>query len=134
MKKKYYQESAAAVIIIGKGMRVDAELISGKGTVRIEGEYFGEIKIEGDLIIEKSGQVYGNVSTGSAYISGSIAGNIRCADLLHIKTTGTLKGDIECAAVLMDEGAVFIGYSRMKEIAPEPDPLGIQDIIDDDRP
>ena len=130
MKKKYTGESAS--VIIGKGMRINAELISGKGIVRIDGEYFGDIKIEGELILEKSGSICGNIFVNSAYISGVIAGNITCVDLLHIKTTGKVKGDIESGAVMMDEGALFIGRSKMIDQTPEPDPLGIQDIIDDD--
>ena len=130
MKKKYTEEPA--YVIIGKGMRVNAELISGKGIVRIEGEYFGDIETEGAFILEKSGQVCGNITVNSAYIAGSIAGNISCFDLLHIKTTGKVKGDIECDAILMDEGALFIGYSKMNERPPEADSLGIQDVIEDD--
>ena len=130
MKKKYIRDAAS--VIIGKGMRIDAELISGKGAVRIEGEYYGDIRTEGELTVLKSGCIYGNITVDAAYISGNVTGNITCAELLHIKTTGKLKGDIESEAVLMDEGALFIGRSLMKERAPEPDPLGIQDLIDDD--
>ena len=130
MKKRYTSESAA--VIIGKGMKIHGELISGKGIVRIDGEYLGDIKIDGELMLEKSGHIRGNVTANSAYISGSITGNISCSHLLHIKTTGKLRGDIECDAVLMDEGALFIGCSLMNERAQEPDPLGIQDVIEDE--
>ena len=111
--------------IIGKGMRIEAKLISGNGTVRIEGEYFGEIYLDGELLLEESGYLNGNVNVKIAYISGTVSGNIKCSDLLHITSTGKITGDIECEAVLMDEGAIFIGYSNMTEPAPEPDPLGI---------
>ena len=129
MKKKYTENASA---VIGKGIRIDAELLGGNGIVRIEGEYYGNIKIDGELIVEKAGQIYGNIITGSAYISGSIIGNIKCADLLHIKTTGKIKGDLECEAILMDEGALFMGYSKMNERELVSDPLGMQDIIDED--
>ena len=130
MKKKYIREAAS--IVIGKGMKIDAGLISGKGVIRVEGEYFGDIKTEGDLILLKSGYICGNISASSAYISGSITGNVACSDLLHIKTTGKVKGDVESEAILMDEGALFIGRSLMNERVSEPDPLGIQELIEDD--
>lgn len=123
MKKKYIEESA--VTVIGKGMRIKAELLSGKGTVRIEGEYNGDINIDGELVVEQSAQISGNISANISNISGSVKGDVICSELLHIKTTGKIKGDISCDAILMDEGAVFIGYSNMSERAPEPDPLGI---------
>ena len=125
MKSKKRTDNTATVL--GKGMRIDAKLLSGKGTVRIEGEYYGDINIEGELVLEKSGHITGNASADMAYISGSVAGDIKCTDLLHIKTTGRIRGDIECDAVLMDEGAVFIGYSKMREQPQEPDPLGIME-------
>ena len=122
MKKRIEEP---AVTLIGKGMSVKADLMSGKGIIKIEGEYHGDINIDGELIIAESGNINGSVSVNIAYISGSITGDIICSDLLHIKTTGRIKGDIACGAVLMDEGAVFIGYSNMPEPAREPDPLGI---------
>jgi len=128
MKKKYTDNASA---VIGKGIRIDAGLLIGKGVVRVEGEYYGDIKIDGELIVEKAGQIHGNILTGSAYISGSIIGNIKCTDLLHIRTTGAVKGDLECDAILMDEGALFMGYSKMNERI-ESDPLGIEDMLDDD--
>ena len=129
MRKKHSENVPS---LISKGIRLEAELLSGKGTVRIEGEYFGDIMIDGELMLEQSGHVCGNVIAKAAYISGSISGNINCSELLHIKTNGKVKGDIECQAVLMDEGAVFIGYSKMFEQAPEPaDLLGVQTMIEE---
>jgi len=114
-----------AVTLIAQGTRIEANLLSGNGIVRIEGEYYGEIYIDGELILEKSGHVNGNINVKTAYISGSVTGNIKCSDLLHIMSTGKINGDIECEAVLMDEGAVFIGYSKMVE--KDLDPLGLDE-------
>jgi cytoskeletal protein CcmA (bactofilin family) len=122
-KNKFMEEMAATVI--GKGIRIDGKLLSGQGIVRIEGEYYGDINIDGELILEKSGQIFGNISVNIAHVSGSITGDVICSDILHIKTTGRIKGDIACEAILMDEGAVFIGYCNMNERIPESDPLGI---------
>ena len=118
------------VTVISKGMKIAADLLSGDGIVRIEGEYHGEIYMDGELFVEKSGYVNGNINVRIAYISGSVTGNIKCSDLLHVTSTGKINGDIECEAILMDEGAVFIGYSRMSEKMngkmneKNPDPLG----------
>jgi cytoskeletal protein CcmA (bactofilin family) len=125
MKSRKYIEEPA-VTLIGKGMQVNADLLGGTGNVRIEGEYHGDINIDGELTVERSGHIKGHISATVANISGSITGDIICSDLLHIKTTGKIKGDIACDAILMDEGALFIGRCTMNEIEPEPDPLGIE--------
>ena len=120
---------AYSTTTIGKGMRMEAKLISGSGTIRIEGEYFGEIHIDGELVLEKSGHINGNVNVKIAYISGTVFGNVKCSEFLHITPTGKINGDIECEAILMDEGAVFIGYSRMTERRVNPsDPLGLDEL------
>ena len=118
------------VTTIGQGMRMDAKLISGAGVVRIEGEYCGEIYIDGELILEKSGHINGGVNVKIAYVSGTITGNVKCSDLLHVTSTGKIAGDIECAAILMDEGALFTGYSKMTErrVTDPADLLGLDEL------
>ena len=101
------------ITVIGKGMKIESNLLSGNGIVRIAGEYYGEIFMDGELVLEKPGYINGNINVKIAYISGCVEGNIKCSDLLHITSTGKIAGDIECEAVLMDEGAVFTGYSKM---------------------
>ena len=122
---KKFDEETEFTTIIGKGMRIESSLLSGSGIVKIEGEYYGDVYVDGELILEKSGYINGNINTKIADISGSVTGNIKCADLLHITSTGKITGDIECEAVLMDEGAIFIGYSKM--IDKDPDPLGLDE-------
>jgi cytoskeletal protein CcmA (bactofilin family) len=116
--------------LISREVRIDAKLLSGSGILRVEGEYHGEVYIDGDLILEKSGYINGNVNVKAAYIYGAITGNVKCSDLLHITATGKLTGDIECEAILMDEGAVFMGHCKMneRESDPESDLLGIENM------
>ena len=117
---KYNDEIVS--LILGKGMKIEAKLISGTGVVKIDGEYYGEIYVDGDLILGKTGYINGNINVKIAYISGSVVGNVKCADLLHITSTGKINGDIECEAILIDEGGLFTGYSKMHDR--NPDPLG----------
>ena len=108
---------ATDITIIAENTRIDDAVMNTKGTVKIEGEYNGNINIEGELIVGASGYICGHVNSSSADIYGNITGNVVCSDWLHIKATGIIKGDITCDAILMDEGAVFIGYSNMKDRA-----------------
>ena len=114
ISKKNIDETTTATVI-SKNMRIEAKLISGSGILRVEGEYNGEVYIDGDLILENSGYINGNINVKTAYIYGRVTGNVNCSDLLHITSTGKISGDIECEAILMDEGALFAGQCRMKE-------------------
>jgi len=101
--------------LLGQGMRMDATTLVGKGIVQIEGEFNGEVDIDGSLVLTNSGHINGNTRVKVAYISGNITGNIFCSELLHVMATGKIKGDIECDAILMDEGAIFNGNCKMNE-------------------
>ena len=119
MKSKKYNNDITATVI-GKGIRLESALLSGQGIIRIDGEYCGDISVDGELMLEQSGNINGNIDVKIAYISGTVTGNVKCSDLLHIMSTGKITGDIECEAMLVDEGAVFIGYSKMNDRKPEP--------------
>ena len=118
MKSKLNKKDAtdeADITVIAESTRIDDAVMNTKGIVKIEGEYHGNISVDGQLIVGESGYISGHVNASSVDIYGSITGNVVCSDWLHIKATGTIKGDITCNAILMDEGAVFIGYSNMKD-------------------
>jgi len=118
VSKNIEPEKPAAMEIntlLGQGMRMEATVLVGKGIVQIEGEFHGEVNIEGSLVLTNTGNIYGNTKVNVAYISGNITGNIYCSELLHIMATGKIKGDIECDAILMDEGAIFNGTCKMND-------------------
>ena len=83
------------------------------GTVRIDGEFTGEIKSEGTLILGKEAQVRGNINVAQLILSGSIDGEI----VVHKKTTmhktAQLTGNISTPVLMMEEGAVLQGKVQM---------------------
>lgn len=91
--------------------------IKAEGTVRINGNVTGEIIVTGNVIIGDSSTINGNITAGSAYISGIIHGNISTNDQLHLTPSSKIFGDIVVKNVIIDEGAVFNG--RCKAITNE---------------
>ena len=130
--KKHVPDSsnAADITVIAENTRIDDAVMNAKGTVKIDGEYHGDINVDGELIVGATGYICGHVNASSADIYGNITGNVVCGDWLHIKATGIIKGDITCDAILVDEGAVFIGYSNMKDRASAESIDSIDDMID----
>jgi cytoskeletal protein CcmA (bactofilin family) len=110
--------------VLGEGVKLKAATMTGTGYVCIKGEYCGDIVLDGELEIMKTGKVTGNIQATCVFISGSVEGNIICTDLLHIRDGGKITGDIDCVAVLMDEGSYFVGYSKMKDR----DPIGLNEL------
>ncbi|HIJ60678.1 MAG TPA: polymer-forming cytoskeletal protein [Nitrospirae bacterium] len=87
--------------------------ISTEGTCRIDGKFHGNIKADW-VIIGEMGSVKGNVSSRGVIIGGMIEGNIKADEIVEIKTTGKLTGDIHTKKLSVAEGGIFEGRSQIK--------------------
>lgn len=98
--------------LIGKDTLFEG-MIKATGTVRIDGEYKGEIKTKGDLVIGESGKVEANIDARNVLIGGTIKGNINANGKVDIAPTGKLFGDMRVKNLLIEVGAIFKGNCTM---------------------
>ena len=61
---------------------------------RVDGNFEGSIETNGKVVIGKNGRIEGTVVCSSADIEGAINGTIHVKDLLSIRSTGEVKGDV----------------------------------------
>jgi cytoskeletal protein CcmA (bactofilin family) len=87
--------------------------IIGKSDVRVAGVVNGSISIDGELIIEKSGHIEGEIKTKSAVIAGSIKGNIDCSEKMILESSPQFVGNIKTKQLIIQEGAMFQGNCQM---------------------
>lgn len=88
--------------------------VSASGSVRIDGEVKGDVKITGSLILGKSGKIEGNITADNAFLAGHVSGNVDASKgRVEISNTGKLIGDITAHSLVIDENAVFQGKSTM---------------------
>lgn len=87
--------------------------ISGKSDVRVAGTVNGSINIEGELIIERSGFVEGEIKSTNAVVAGSVKGNIECTEKLILENTSKFVGNIKTKHLIIQEGAIFQGNCQM---------------------
>ncbi|ABZ83644.1 conserved hypothetical protein [Heliomicrobium modesticaldum Ice1] len=97
--------------VIGKESLFTGTL-KATGTVRIDGQFSGEIVGKSDVIIGETGRVEATVEGRNIIIAGTVHGNIDASGRLEIATTGRLYGDLTASSLIIDEGAVFHGSSR----------------------
>lgn len=93
--------------------------IESEGSVKVLGRVEGDIKASGDVYIEPTSTINGNIYGSNVYISGTIHGNVLSKGLLHLTSQARLLGDIEVNSIVTDEGAIFQGTCRMIEINQE---------------
>lgn len=105
----------ASINLIGNGTNITGN-INSNGDMRIDGTLKGNISISGKLVIGASGNIEGNISCQNADVSGEIHGKINVKELLILKATAKLLGDFVTERIVIENGALFTGYSSMGNI------------------
>jgi cytoskeletal protein CcmA (bactofilin family) len=98
--------------LLGTGTSVKGE-IQSDGDFRIDGSLNGAIHCKGKLVIGATGLVEGEIICGNIDISGQVEGQVVVSELLSLKSTAKLKGDISTAKLSIEPGAVFTGTCKM---------------------
>lgn len=97
------------ITFIQKGTRIEGHIESA-GKVHISGSLTGNINAKEHSVIHIGGIVRGNIISQRAEISGELQGDIRVTDLLHLKSTAQILGNIYAKYLTTEEGAQVNGY------------------------
>ena len=100
---------------LGKNTEFDGRL-SFSGTVRIDGHFKGEIRSDWTLIVGDDAVIESEVQVSHLVVCGEVRGNLFAAEKIEIHPPGKVFGHIQAPAVVIDEGVVFEGNCRRKEI------------------
>ncbi len=106
------KEKNDAINSISSGSKLEGDLTS-TGDVRIDGLLQGSLKTDGKLVLGENGTVDGEVNCKSAMIAGEIKGSIQAAELLTLKTTAKISGEIVANKLAIEPGALFSGTCSM---------------------
>jgi len=112
--------------IIAQGCKFDGK-VEVRGTLRIEGEFKGDICAPESLVIGKTGVVRANCKVKNAIIGGQLFGNIVAENKIELQSGSHVEGDIKTKRLVIDEGVFFEGNCAMgsgerKTPAPPPPP------------
>ncbi len=90
-------------------------VLKAEGSIRIDGAFEGEIETAANVIIGRTGKVLANIKARNVLVAGRVKGDINALESLEILKDGGVKGDIEAGTLLLEEGAIFHGQSRMRK-------------------
>ena len=89
--------------------------LGGKGGVRIEGSFEGEIALRGMLVVGETGRVIcDELHANTVIVAGAVRGNIT-SEKLEIRSTGRVWGNVTTMNFSTEEGAFLRGQVTMKE-------------------
>lgn len=109
---------SGTVNIIGAGTSIEGDVVSS-GDIRIDGSLKGTLKTRGKLVVGPSGTIEGEVICQNADISGNIRGKVNVAELLSLKSTGKVNGEISTGKLAIEPGADFSGSCSMGGVVKE---------------
>ncbi len=88
-----------------------------ESNLRIDGEVKGNVTVAAKIVIGKSGRIDGNLTCNSADIEGNVEGFIKVDDLLSLRSSANIQGEITTAKLQVEEGANFSGNCTMSNAA-----------------
>lgn len=100
--------------LIGVGASFRGTLMV-QGTLRIEGEFEGDILNCERIEVAEHGVMRSDVEVKSAIIHGRVHGNVRALGVIEMKAGSRVEGDVTAASVVMEPGVFFTGRCTMLE-------------------
>lgn len=101
-----------SINIIRGGTEINGD-INCQGDIRIDGKLVGNLNSDGKVVVGENGVVEGNIRCANATISGGVKVNIIVNELLTLKSTANLVGEINTNKLQIEPGANFSGSCKM---------------------
>lgn len=115
MAKYNEPDNSTTINLISSGTDITGDIISG-GDIRIDGSVTGTLNTKGKVVIGPTGKIKGEVTCRNSEISGVIEGRISVSQLLNLKASCRIIGDISTSKLSIEPGAKFSGNCKMSDI------------------
>jgi cytoskeletal protein CcmA (bactofilin family) len=97
---------------IAEGSVLEGNLNSSTG-IRIDGTVKGTVTCSGKVVVGITGVVEGEIICQAADIEGTLKSSIEVKDILELKSTSNLHGEIMTGKLSIEPGATFTGSCKM---------------------
>lgn len=91
---------------ISKGTAFKGEIVSD-GDFRIDGRFEGTITTSGRIVVGAAGRLDGTVNCQVLDVEGVLDGVVNASDVLSVKKTGRISGEVTVGKLEVELGAVF---------------------------
>lgn len=88
--------------------------IDSDGDFRVDGKIEGTIKTTGRVVIGKEGVVIGTIDCVNADIEGTFSGKLIVDQILSLKETAVINGEVTLGKLSVEPGATFNATCTMK--------------------
>jgi|GEM_PF-407141 len=85
--------------------------------VRISGRLDGTLDVEGRVVVAEGGTVEGEITAANIDVAGTVEGELVASELLVLRASAVVEGQLQSERLVIEEGAVFHGECIMGEQA-----------------
>lgn len=103
-------------IVEGTKIKGDIESVAD---FRLDGHLIGNFVSKGKLVIGPAGSVTGDITAQNLDVEGVTEGKINVEDILNVKATATINGEVLCGKLSVEPGAKFTATCAMKSSTPQ---------------
>ncbi len=116
MKSKNTVETSRQPNRIASDTQVTGDMTS-TADFRIDGTMLGNIYTSGKVVIGKEGAVHGKIACQQADIEGGFSGELAVIELLSLRSSANVQGEVITAKLAVEPGAIFNVLCSMKNTA-----------------
>ena len=98
--------------LVGLGTEINGD-INSNGDLRLDGILIGNLNVKGKVVVGETGKIKGEITCKNSDISGTIEGKVTVQELLSIKSTARINGDLFVGKLAIEPGSRFTGYCDM---------------------
>ena len=98
--------------LIGVGTVISGD-INSNGDIRIDGSLTGKLTTKGKVVVGETGKVNGEIHCKNSDISGIVEGKVNVIELLSLKSSSKINGDITTNKLAIEPGSRFTGNCNM---------------------
>ena len=110
---KPYTEALGKTNRIVEGTTIKGD-IDSVADFRLDGHLLGNFTSKGKLVVGPAGSVTGDINCKNVDIEGAVEGRIFVEELLNLKETAKVRGEVICGKLAVEPGADFTATCAMK--------------------
>jgi len=108
------QEDSTRGPNLGRSISVKGE-VTGSEDLMIDGQVEGRIDLPDHVLtVGPNATIVADITVRVATIFGSVIGNITAREKIEVRKTGSVEGQLICASLLVQEGALLKGMVDAK--------------------
>jgi cytoskeletal protein CcmA (bactofilin family) len=111
---KFNEPDNTTINLISNGTDITGD-IKSNGDIRIDGSLTGNLNTKGKVVVGTTGKVKGEIICKNSEVAGFIEGKITVAQLLNLKASSKINGDIITSKLSIEPGAIFSGNCKMSD-------------------